>query len=99
MSHQVRLSELAISDLVALHRWIAAEATPAIADEYIDRIEPRIAALADFPDRSTPRDDLAPGLRTLSFERCLLIAYRVDGGTALVLRVISAQRELAPLFG
>ncbi|MDQ0248049.1 toxin ParE1/3/4 [Sphingomonas kyeonggiensis] len=99
MSHQVRLSELAISDLVALHRWIAAEATPAIADEYIDRIETRVAALADFPDRGTPRDDLAPGLRTLSFERRLLIAYRVDGGTALVLRVISAQRELAPLFG
>jgi len=99
MSHQVRLSELAISDLVALHHWITAEADAAIAGEYIDRIEIRIAALVDFPDRGTPRNDLAPGLRTLSFERRLLIAYRVDGGTVLVLRVISAQRELAPLFG
>jgi len=99
MSHEVRLSELAISDLVALHRWIAAEADHAIADNYIDRIETRVAALAEFPDRGTPRDDLAPGLRTLAFERRLLIAYRVDGGTVLVLRVISAQRELAPLLG
>lgn len=99
MTHGVALTPLAIEDLIALHRWVSDEAGPSTAAGYLDRIEARIAALAEFSGRGTPRDDLADGVRTLTFERRLVIAYRVEPGTVTVLRVIGAMRELAPLFG
>lgn len=98
MTHTVLLSPLAVQDLIALHRWITGEADRTIADGYLDRIERKMAGLAQFPLRGTPRDDLAPGVRTLVFERRVIIAYRVEGAVT-VLRVISGQRELAPLLG
>jgi toxin ParE1/3/4 len=90
VTYGIVLSEHAIEDLDDLHIWIAGEAGSAIADGYLDRVEARIAALSEFPNRGTSRNDLAPGLRTLSFERRLVIAYRIDDRTVLVLRVISA---------
>lgn len=99
MTHAVLLSPLAVEDLIALHGWVAGEADRAIADGYLDRIERKMAGLAQFPLRGAPRDDLAPGVRTLVFERKVLIAYRVEKTAVTVLRVISGQRELAPLLG
>lgn len=98
MIYDVQLSALAIEDLIALHRWVSAEANIPTADGYLARIEERIAALADFPNRGSPRDDLIAGLRTLTFERRLLIAYSVDGKIVTVQRVINALRDLAPML-
>jgi len=101
MIYTVQLSAFAIEDLVALHQWVDAEAGRATADAYLDRVEERIASLADFPGRGTPRDDLVSGLRTLTFERRLLIAYMVDPDVKAVnvLRIINAARDLGPLLG
>jgi toxin ParE1/3/4 len=98
VSRTVELSPLAIDDLITLHRWIATEADQATADAYLIRIEARIATLAEFSNRGAPREDLAPNLRTLIFERRYLIVYRVTDTLVTVLRVISGQRELAPLL-
>lgn len=98
MTYDVQLSALAIEDLISLHQWVSAEADIPTADGYLARIEERIAALADFPHRGSPRDDLIAGLRTLTFERRLLIAYSVDGGVVTVQRVINALRDLGPTF-
>jgi len=99
VTYRVLLSERAIEDLDTLHAWIAAEAGSAVADGYVDRLQTRIEALSEFPNRGTPRDDLISGLRTLAFERRFVIAYRVTAKDVRVLRVISGQRELAPLLG
>jgi toxin ParE1/3/4 len=98
VNRTVELSPLAIADLVALHRWIAAEADRSTADAYLTRIQARLAMLAEFPNRGTPREDLAPSLRTLVFERRYLIAYTVADTVVTVLRVVSGPRELAPLL-
>lgn len=98
MIYAVRISPLAIEDLVTLHRWVSSEADFATAAAYLDKIEERIGSLAQFPDRGTPRDDMVSGLRTLAFERRLVIAYMVDGGTVNVLRVINAARDLPSFF-
>lgn len=78
MTYDFQLSALAIEDLIALHQWISVEADIFTADGYLDRIEDRIAALADFPHRASPRDDVIAGIRTLTSERRVLIAYSVD---------------------
>lgn len=98
MTHDVQLSALAIEDLIALHHWVSTEADIPTADGYLARVEERIAALANFPHRGSPRDDLVAGLRTLTFERRLLIAYNVDGNVVTALRIINAFRDLAPLL-
>ncbi|WP_434404439.1 type II toxin-antitoxin system RelE/ParE family toxin [Sphingobium sp. DN12] len=98
MSHHVQLSALAIEDLIAIHHWVRAEADLATADRYLARIEERVAALSDFPDRGSPRDDLIAGLRTLTFERRLLIAYHVDREMVTVQRVIHAVRDLGAML-
>jgi toxin ParE1/3/4 len=41
------------------------------------RIEAACMALAEFPERGTRRDDIAPGLRILGFERRVTIAFRM----------------------
>jgi len=96
MTYVVQLSALAIDDLISLHQWVSAEADISTADGYLGRIEKRIAALADFPHRGSPRDDLITGLRTLTFKRRLLIAYSVSGEVVTVQRVINAFRDLEP---
>ncbi|WP_375414506.1 type II toxin-antitoxin system RelE/ParE family toxin [uncultured Bradyrhizobium sp.] len=65
------------TDLRRLYRYIAETSGLGIAGDYIDRIESACMALATFPNRGTKRDDLAPGLRTIAFERRVTIAYHV----------------------
>jgi toxin ParE1/3/4 len=65
------------SDLLALYRYIAEASGLGIAGEYIGRIEIACMSLATFPNRGTKREDLAPGLRTIAFERRVTIVYRV----------------------
>lgn len=98
MTYDAQLSALAIEDLIALHQWLGVEADIPAVDGYLARIEERIAAMADFPNRGSSRDDLVAGLRTLTFESRLLIAYKVDREVVTVQRVINAFRDLAPIL-
>jgi toxin ParE1/3/4 len=65
------------ADLSALYRYIAEMCGPVIAGNYIDRIEVACLSLATFPNRGIKRDDITSGLRTITLERRLTIAYRV----------------------
>lgn len=92
---QVELSRLALADLERIGDWVAANAGAAVAIAYLDRIEAMCAMLADFPHRGTPRDDLGPGVRTISFEGRATIAYRVEAESVLILGVFHAGRLLS----
>ncbi len=46
-----------------------------------------------LPNRGAPRDNLLPGLRTLSFERRALVVYRVENDTVSILRVFYRGRD------
>jgi toxin ParE1/3/4 len=63
------------ADLLALCGYIAETSGLDVAGNYIDRIEIACTGLATFPNRGVRRDDLAPGLRTIAFERRVTIAY------------------------
>ncbi len=92
---RVELSRLALADLERIGDWIAANAGAAVALAYLDRLEQACAVLRDFPRRGTPRDDLCPGVRTISFEGRATIAYRVDREQVLILGVFHAGRLLS----
>jgi toxin ParE1/3/4 len=91
---RVELSRLALADLERIGDWIAAHAGAEVALAYLERIEGACAGLADFPRRGTPRDDLGPGVRTISFEGRATIAYQVETDLVLILAVFHAGRLL-----
>ena len=80
-------------DLLALYDWIAQASDPQTAFEYTAAIEAKAAELAIYPGRGTPRDDIAPGLRTIVYHRRTVIAYRLDGSAVEVMRLIHAGQD------
>lgn len=80
-------------DLLALYDWIAERADPHTAFDWTSGIEERAGSLATFPERGTLRDDLVPGLRTLTYHRRTLIAYRLAGEAVEVLRLIHTAQD------
>jgi toxin ParE1/3/4 len=93
----VRLGEPAYEDLAGIWAWIASEADPDTADAYRGRLREFLAKLEDFPRRGTPRDDLRPGMRSLVFERTIVIFYRIDGSVVTILRIVHGARDQALL--
>lgn len=98
VTHEICWHPLARDDLYALYDWIAEQADPDTAYNYTTRIEVRCAGLADYPEKGTPRDDFAPGIRTMIFERRVVIAYRVEGSQVVILRVVSGARDISGIF-
>lgn len=84
--------------LISLYDWIADRADPDTALAYTAAIEAHVAKLADFPDRGTPRDDIAPGLRTTPYRRRTVIAYRVGKAEVEILALVHGGQLLAGLF-
>lgn len=93
MTYRVEFLDTAADDMVALHLWVETEANADVADAYIERLRARCIKLSEFPHRGTPRDDLVSGGRSLSFERRMLIFYRVAGEVVQILRVLSSALE------
>lgn len=85
--------QTATDDLYRLYDWIADRADPDTAFDYTSAIEAHAASLATHPNRGTPRDDIAPGVRTLNFRGRTVVAYRV-GEAVEVLRIFHAGQEL-----
>ena len=82
-----------------LGRWIAARAGTTIAESYVARVEAACYRLGTFPNRGTPRFETLDGLRTITFERRIIVAYRVDDEAVHILRLIPAARDFTRAFG
>ena len=94
MAHKVKFRPGARDDLLNLYDYIAERSGVPVAGSYIDRIEATCLGLRDFPERGTRRDDLVPGLRTIGFERRVLIAFRVLPGEVEIAAILYGGREL-----
>jgi toxin ParE1/3/4 len=93
MALKVFFQPRAEADLLALYRYIAETSGLDVAGNYIDRIEVACMGLATFPNRGLRRDDLAPGLRTIAFERRVTIAYRVLKTRVEIVTIAYAGRD------
>ena len=61
-------------------------------------LAPIAADFTDFPQRGTLRDDLAPGLRVIGFDRRVTIAFHTGPDKVTIDRILYAGRDLASLF-
>ena len=93
MAHKVAFRPKAEADLFALYRYIAGESGVVRAGDYVSRIEKACMALTMFPRRGTRRDDTAPSLRTIGFERRVTIAFRVLRDTVEIVAIAYAGRD------
>jgi toxin ParE1/3/4 len=64
--------------LATLYRYIAAAASPDIAERYTSSIVAYCENLQDFPHRGICRDDVRPGLRITNYKKRAVIAFAVD---------------------
>ena len=95
MAHRVVFRPRAEARLTELGLYIADQAGPAVALDYLDRIYLACMALAEFPERGRRRDDIVPGLRIMPFERRVTIAYRVLKTWVEIVSIAYGGRDLA----
>ena len=88
-------------DLDNLYHYIAeSSGSRETAIGYVRRIENSCRRLAAFPESGHRRDDLRAGLRILSFERRVVIAYTVlQTGDVEIGRVFYGGRDYEALVG
>ena len=82
MQHTVVFTPEAEEQLAALYRYIAAVASPEIAERYTSAIVTYCEGLRTFPHRGTRRDDIRPGLRITNYKGRAVIAF--DAAAELV---------------
>ncbi len=93
MTIRVVFRPAAEADLFALYRYIVEASGASRAGAYLTRIEQACMGLATFPERGTRRDDLAPGLRTIGFERRVTIAFRMLDRVVEIVAIAYAGRD------
>lgn len=98
MVFRVTYAPEAEAQLVALYRYIAREASSDIAKRYTDAIVERCEKLDSFPRRGTPRDDIRPGLRTVSFRRNVKIAYKVNEDDVAILGIFFGGQDFETIL-
>ena len=86
-------------DIAAIFEYIfEASRSSAVAGRFVRRIRDRCERIGDVPLGGRPRDDLAPGLRTVPFERSAVIAYIVEGGAVQITNIFYGGRDYEALY-
>lgn len=84
-------------DLLDIYEFVASD-NPLAAIEFIRRLKQVCHDLEDMPEGGAPREDFAPGVRILVFERRVTIAYRIVKDRVQVLRLFYAGQNTPSAF-
>ena len=82
MQYTVIFTPEAQEQLLSLYLYIAAAASPEIAERYTSSIVAYCESLQDFPLRGTRRDDVRPGLRITNYKKRAVIAFAAEAAQA-----------------
>jgi len=98
VGHSIILTPEARDHLDTIYDYIAAAASPDIAQRFTDGILDQMGKLTNFPRRGTKRDDLRPGLRTMAWRRRVTIAFAVDEAAVVVVGIFYGGRDFETLL-
>ena len=93
MQHTVVFTPEAEEQLAALYRYIAAVASPEIAERYTSAIVMYCEELRTFPHRGTRRDDIRLGLRITNYKGRAVIAFDVDAELVSIIGVFYGGQD------
>jgi toxin ParE1/3/4 len=96
--YTVRFTPEADRQRDALEQHIAEAAGRAVARNFVRSVLDRCHALAVFPFRSTPRDDLRPGLRVTVLRRRTQIFYTVESDEVIILAIFHGGQDYEAAF-
>lgn len=83
-----------LDDLYDAYAWIASDSEPA-AERLLDRVEAAVERLRGFPMAGAPRENLAPGLRSIRLRPYRhIVFYRVDADEIMLVRLLHGARAL-----
>jgi len=91
--HRVVFAPEAQEQLAALYRYIAAAASPEVAERYTNAIVTHCEGLQTFPLRGTRRDDIRPGLRITNYKKRAIIAFDVDAAIVSIIGVFYGGQD------
>lgn len=96
---EVRYRPAAVEDLEQIYRFLRHLSRDAdTARNYVLRIRTRCQKIGEVPLGGTARDDLAPGLRTVPFERRAVIAYRISGDVVEITNIFYGGRDFEAIY-
>ena len=95
-SYEVLFRPRARNDLISLYRYIAKQASPRIAANYIGRLEKACLSLTTLPNRGAAISSHISGLRTMGFERRATILFSVGAEKVEILRIYYGGQDLRP---
>ena len=89
----------ALADLISIFQFIRiASKSARIAKGFVSRIRARCERIGNIPLGGRPRDDLEPGLRTVAFERSIVIAYTVENDRVRITNIFYGGRDYEALY-
>jgi toxin ParE1/3/4 len=97
-SHRLRWSSTAEQDLREIWRYYVSMASADVADEMLNQLKDAGRKAAEQPLLRRPRDDIAPGLRSVLVHP-YAVFYRVADDAVEVMRVLHQRRDLAAILG
>ncbi len=92
-TYRVSITQRCQEQLAEIYQYIAANASPVIAERYVSAIYDYCEGLNTFPLRGLRREDLLPRLRFTSDRRGNVIAYTVEGDDVLILGVFHGGQD------
>jgi toxin ParE1/3/4 len=95
---EVVFSPEAEAQIVALYRYLAIQASPAIAKKYTDSIVERCEGLGEMPLTGVARDDIRRGIRMLFFRKRVAIAYSVAAKSVTILAIFYGGQDYESLL-
>jgi len=98
LTHEVIFAPEAEDDLLGLYDYIADQANPSRAYEYVENIRSYCLGFSTFPERGTRRDDLRPGSRITGFRRRVTIAFHVTATRVFIDRILYGGRDVERAF-
>ena len=93
MKFRVIFSPEAEEQLAELFHYIAAAASPGIAERYVNAIIAYCETLDTFPLRGAQRDDIRPGLRVTNYKGRTVIAFDVDAQQVSIIGVFYGGQD------
>lgn len=93
IQYHVVFTPEAQEQLAALYRYIAAAASPEIAERYAGAIVTYCEGLQTFPHRGSRRDDIRPGLRITNYKKRAVIAFDVDAEMVSIIGVFYGGQD------
>lgn len=97
MIPQFRLTEPAIRDIEQIADYIAKVAGLVQSERFLSKLEVKFAKIAQFPNLGRRRDEVLPGLRSLTIDNYLILYMPIEQNVE-IFRVISGYRDISALF-